>query len=140
MQRIVYAFAPFYFLRQATRHTTLFFFFFFNDTATTEIYTLSLHDALPISARSRVMGPGPPGRQQRRRQDDRVDGEDLHPSEDETCAQLDAARVERRRDDAERRGVEVQPGQREVRVVGQVERFGAELEFRSFAESEEPRK
>src|SRR6266436_8694110 len=31
----------------------LIFFFFFNDTATTEIYTLSLHDALPIS-RSRV--------------------------------------------------------------------------------------
>src|SRR2546429_1656442 len=31
-------------------HTSLsFFFFFFNDTATTEIYTLSLHDALPIS-------------------------------------------------------------------------------------------
>src|SRR2546430_10923910 len=30
-------------------HTSLhFFFFFFNDTATTEIYTLSLHDALPI--------------------------------------------------------------------------------------------
>src|SRR5438034_11037845 len=28
------------------------FFFFFNDTATTEIYTLSLHDALPISRRS----------------------------------------------------------------------------------------
>src|SRR2546422_11657674 len=28
----------------------LFFFFFFNDTATTEIYTLSLHDALPISS------------------------------------------------------------------------------------------
>src|SRR5258706_258011 len=30
---------------------TLFFFFFFNDTATTEIYTLSLHDALPILSR-----------------------------------------------------------------------------------------
>src|SRR5258708_40068899 len=30
---------------------TLFFFFFFNDTATTEIYTLSLHDALPIFCR-----------------------------------------------------------------------------------------
>src|SRR5256885_5634216 len=30
------------------------FFFFFNDTATTEIYTLSLHDALPISARRRT--------------------------------------------------------------------------------------
>src|SRR5712664_4757539 len=29
-----------------------FFCFFFNDTATTEIYTLSLHDALPISARA----------------------------------------------------------------------------------------
>src|SRR2546422_11543169 len=28
--------------------STFFFFFFFNDTATTEIYTLSLHDALPI--------------------------------------------------------------------------------------------
>src|SRR5436190_3891815 len=28
-----------------------FFLFFFNDTATTEIYTLSLHDALPISSR-----------------------------------------------------------------------------------------
>src|SRR5260221_6354377 len=33
----------------------LFFFFFFNDTATTEIYTLSLHDALPIcSMRQKV--------------------------------------------------------------------------------------
>src|SRR5260370_28894871 len=30
----------------------LFFFFFFNDTATTEIYPLSLHDALPISNRA----------------------------------------------------------------------------------------
>src|SRR5205085_9641728 len=29
-----------------------FFFFFFNDTATTEIYTLSLHDALPIPRES----------------------------------------------------------------------------------------
>src|SRR5256885_11326926 len=32
----------------------MFFFFFFNDTATTEIYTLSLHDALPISWCARV--------------------------------------------------------------------------------------
>src|SRR2546430_13683028 len=31
----------------------IFFFFFFNDTATTEIYTLSLHDALPICTMSR---------------------------------------------------------------------------------------
>src|SRR4030066_2437307 len=33
-------------------------FFFFNDTATTEIYTLSLHDALPIF-QARVAGLGP---------------------------------------------------------------------------------
>src|SRR5947209_12552389 len=32
------------------------FFFFFNDTATTEIYTLSLHDALPICDRVRGRG------------------------------------------------------------------------------------
>src|SRR5256885_7856411 len=41
----------------------LFFFFFFNDTATTEIYTLSLHDALPIC----------PSRLFRRRHDRRRD-------------------------------------------------------------------
>src|SRR3989442_6431448 len=33
-------------------HVAFLAFFFFNDTATTEIYTLSLHDALPISARA----------------------------------------------------------------------------------------
>src|SRR2546430_17423256 len=35
-------------LSQAYSLVVIFFFFFFNDTATTEIYTLSLHDALPI--------------------------------------------------------------------------------------------
>src|SRR3712207_9526531 len=35
------------------------FFFFFNDTATTEIYTLSLHDALPISLYHRRRGADP---------------------------------------------------------------------------------
>src|SRR2546430_12723463 len=35
-----------------------FFFFFFNDTATTEIYTLSLHDALPIYTRSATRPKG----------------------------------------------------------------------------------
>src|SRR2546430_11621637 len=47
-------------------HCSLFkfiFFFFYNDTATTEIYTLSLHDALPISlhfgsSSKGVTGPG----------------------------------------------------------------------------------
>src|SRR5438067_6021279 len=33
-----------------------FFFFFFNDTATTEIYTLSLHDALPIYTDAAILG------------------------------------------------------------------------------------
>src|SRR5256885_13341365 len=44
------------------------FFFFFNDTATTEIYTLSLHDALPISSTSRTktnFAPTPPSRSSR---------------------------------------------------------------------------
>src|SRR5256885_13373125 len=36
------------FLFLASSSLCFFFFFFFNDTATTEIYTLSLHDALPI--------------------------------------------------------------------------------------------
>src|SRR5256885_15244730 len=46
----------------------LLFFFFFNDTATTEIYTLSLHDALPIC---QLAGDGQRGRGQR------IDGEDV---------------------------------------------------------------
>src|SRR5437667_1360953 len=49
--------------------------FFFNDTATTEIYTLSLHDALPISARPALLHPeGEPARpraRERRRARDR---------------------------------------------------------------------
>src|SRR5689334_23965133 len=52
---------------KGSRHVSLFLsFFFFNDTATTEIYTLSLHDALPIcnarakaSISSRVTGAPP---------------------------------------------------------------------------------
>src|SRR5256885_2898240 len=48
------------------------FFFFFNDTATTEISTLPLHDALPISvshepaSRREIGGPGPTPRSHRR--------------------------------------------------------------------------
>src|SRR2546422_8318204 len=44
---ICYFFSLFFF--DTLAYSFLFFFFFFNDTATTEIYTLSLHDALPIS-------------------------------------------------------------------------------------------
>src|SRR3712207_7308603 len=40
---------------------TLRLVFFFNDTATTEIYTLSLHDALPISATSPASASPPAG-------------------------------------------------------------------------------
>src|SRR3712207_7557838 len=38
---------------------TIIFFFFFNDTATTEIYTLSLHDALPIYTGDWKIDPTP---------------------------------------------------------------------------------
>src|SRR2546422_9034713 len=38
--------------------SSCFFFFFFNDTATTEIYTLSLHDALPISPKWKITYAG----------------------------------------------------------------------------------
>src|SRR2546430_17517641 len=42
---------PFYTKNAPVRlNSSIIRFFFFNDTATTEIYTLSLHDALPISA------------------------------------------------------------------------------------------
>src|SRR2546430_7353032 len=47
-----------------TALSSLFIFFFFNDTATTEIYTLSLHDALPISPPAQVMR-GPSARNRR---------------------------------------------------------------------------
>src|SRR5690348_17534689 len=41
-----------------TSHMSLFFLFFFNDSATPQIYTLSLHDALPISeAQNDVRNP-----------------------------------------------------------------------------------
>src|SRR2546427_11670670 len=42
----------------ALPYHSLFFFFFFNDTATTEIYTLSLHDALPIFVDPARLEPG----------------------------------------------------------------------------------
>src|SRR2546421_12802910 len=57
--------------------TLLFFFFFFNDTATTEIYTLSLHDALPISLRG-----GDPTGNHRADQDSHNQGE-----ADKCCSQ-----------------------------------------------------
>src|SRR3712207_6920894 len=67
-------------------------FFFFNDTATTEIYTLSLHDALPISVR-RARGGRGRGRvpvlprrlvRERRRFDDRRRHDRMTRSEEHT--------------------------------------------------------
>src|SRR3712207_7255871 len=55
-------------------------FFFFNDTATTEIYTLSLHDALPIWVRERHPAPG--GR------DEGAVEVDVVPDEDRTLDEL----------------------------------------------------
>src|SRR2546422_10126312 len=55
----------------------LFSFFFFNDTATTEIYTLSLHDALPIYAADQVCrgeGVSPGAEADRAGQQDRPPG------------------------------------------------------------------
>src|SRR5690242_21934592 len=59
-------------------HLIFIFFFFFNDTATTEIYTLSLHDALPISKSfGRVPDRGAWGTEDRRnraRREQFIDG------------------------------------------------------------------
>src|SRR6478736_10121706 len=46
-----------WFIHQHHVYSCFSFFFFFNDTATTEIYTLSLHDALPISSQCRRARP-----------------------------------------------------------------------------------
>src|SRR5438105_6860010 len=57
-----------------------FIFFFFNDTATTEIYTLSLHDALPISFADAVLSLQNCRRSLKSRVDHDLDhvGEDFH--------------------------------------------------------------
>src|SRR6516162_3264139 len=70
-------------VRSATsfRPDLLAFRFFFNDTATTEIYTLSLHDALPISSRA---GHRPP----RRRMPSRRGAARRHPRSEEHTSEL----------------------------------------------------
>src|SRR3712207_8003630 len=62
-------------------------FFFFNDTATTEIYTLSLHDALPICHALRL-GAGPRAGGARGHRADGADG-------DERAAHAHRARADR---------------------------------------------
>src|SRR5690242_21429471 len=58
LQHIITLIFSFYFFSRSS----FFIFFFFNDTATTEIYTLSLHDALPILHGLRQTGAARAGR------------------------------------------------------------------------------
>src|SRR5690349_22324209 len=57
------------------------FYFFFNDAATTEIYTLSLHDALPIPALRQPQGTGREHGGQRHREQQRPPRSEEHTSE-----------------------------------------------------------
>src|SRR2546423_9382776 len=71
-----------------TPHSS-FVFFFFNDTATTEIYTLSLHDALPIYARARARrGAGRRGAQRRSARQRSAGRSEEHTSELQSLAYL----------------------------------------------------
>src|SRR2546422_1987862 len=74
-------------------------FFFFNDTATTEIYTLSLHDALPISHRARRgrvperprQGSGRRGRNPLRRGGLRAGRAERRPGQDRKSTRLNSS-------------------------------------------------
>src|SRR2546430_8601234 len=66
------------------------FFFFFNDTATTEIYTLSLHDALPIyGAQHEQIKAAKVG--QRLPQDEKYDRADDRPLQDRKSTRLNSS-------------------------------------------------
>src|SRR2546429_5830774 len=81
----------------------MFFFFFFNDTATTEIYTLSLHDALPIFFEQRLATEGAAGVYAEFHVADQV-LEAAAPVRDVGVGHADDRRV------AERKGARVPPG------------------------------
>src|SRR5688572_31517052 len=65
-----------------------FLFFFFNDTATPEIYTLSLHDALPISCRDQT---GRAGNDRHRQQRHRESGNSRVPIQDRKSTRLNSS-------------------------------------------------
>src|SRR5687768_17846181 len=69
----------------------IFFFFFFNDTATTEIYTLSLHDALPISSRARGRPGAPPAQQGRQPERHQPAGAGRQAAEDRKSTRLNSS-------------------------------------------------
>src|SRR6266496_6431961 len=67
-----------------------FFFFFFNDTATTEIYTLSLHDALPIYRGERLVNWCP--KDTTALSDSEVEHEDVDGRSEEHTSELQSRR------------------------------------------------
>src|SRR5438874_7429486 len=69
------------------------FFFFFNDTATTEIYTLSLHDALPICVACTRPQQRAGDRAHRHTSQSRTDPRPFHP-EDRKSTRLNSSHVE----------------------------------------------
>src|SRR2546426_7105292 len=84
-------------------------FFFFNDTATTEIYTLSLHDALPLA---RDLGPAT----DRDARPPPVHGDDhpCRPSPADLAEELRIQRGSRPHDGPARAGLERQPDRLEI--------------------------
>src|SRR5258707_4106725 len=81
-------------------------YFFFNDTATTEIYTLSLHDALPISVAGLLLKSGRGGPQSRL---DRPGAQ--HPDLSRHAASRDCAQQQTYRDRSEEHTSELQSRQ-----------------------------
>src|SRR3712207_9331249 len=65
--------------------------FFFNDTATTEIYTLSLHDALPIFLHAGHRGDHRAGGHEQQRLEERVRHEVEEPREDRKSTRLNSS-------------------------------------------------
>src|SRR5438034_11410712 len=91
--------------------------FFFNDTATTDIYTLSLHDALPISPAAAV-----PGSAAEERIDAACEGSDEQSDASRARAGLAASR--REEGEREELGAREDPGRRGSPRPGAVERRG----------------
>src|SRR2546428_5663013 len=98
--------------------------FFFNDTATTEIYTLSLHDALPISgARAAARKPDGRPRSCSNRQSDAIrPGCNSHEEDDRDTRACTLQRVRARSAECDR------PGERQA---GRSEEHTSELQSRS---------
>src|SRR6266581_3387460 len=93
----------------------LIFFFFFNDTAPTEIYTLSLHDALPISARP---AGRPPRRPDQPRPGPHPDGANGHPTPGLLPTPAPGTRTSRRTGERQNAHGPIHPGKLLVQESG----------------------